>query len=488
MKKLAGRYILDSLGSFSSLAAPRPLRPYQLEAGEAIVRSVLGGEGKTFTIMMARQSGKNELAAQIEAYLLHLFARRGGQIVKAAPSYHPQIVNSILRLREVLSTPFSAGRWASRHGHAIQLGSAAIMFFSAGPGANVVGATASLLLAIDEAQDVDADVYWRNFRPMASTTGATTVLYGTAWDEDNLLEEQRRHNREREMRTGTRLNFEAPWTILAALSPTYAAFVHGEIARLGPQHPTIRTQYALEAVPTAGRLFSAALLQKMRGRHGRQIVPVGGAAYVAGIDVAGQVAGDGFDGRRMLNRRDETVITVAAVDRPQIEPGRGLPDIRVVEHYRWQGLSHAEQYERIHRLLGEIWNVRRCAVDATGVGAGLTSFLFRAMPDRIDAVAFTVKSKSELGFGLLAAVETGRLSIYESDGGETLREFWTQLRATQYRLRGSEEMEFSVPEGDGHDDFVMSLALTVRAAASIGAPAAGGLVRAQPGIDDYGGW
>lgn len=168
--------VLDSLESFSRLAAPRRLRAYQLEAGEAIVRSVLEGAGKTFTVMMARQSGKNELAAQLEAYLLHLFAGHGGQIVKAAPSYRPQIINSIIRLREVLSTDFSDGQWASRHGHSIEMGNVPIMFFSADRQANVVGATASLLLAIDEAQDVDEDVYWRSFRPMASTTRATTVL------------------------------------------------------------------------------------------------------------------------------------------------------------------------------------------------------------------------------------------------------------------------------------------------------------------------
>lgn len=130
MRKRAGRHVLESLDSFTRLAAPRPLRPYQLEAGEAIVRSVLRKEGKTFTILMARQSGKNELAAQVEAYLLHVFVRRGGQIVKAAPSYHPQIVNSVIRLQEVLSTPYSSGRWLARHGHSIELGSARVMFFS----------------------------------------------------------------------------------------------------------------------------------------------------------------------------------------------------------------------------------------------------------------------------------------------------------------------------------------------------------------------
>jgi hypothetical protein len=62
-----------------------------------------------------------------------------------------------------------------------------IMFFSAGPESNIVGATASILLEIDEAQDVAIEKYDRDLRPMASMTNATTVLYGTAWSDDTLL-------------------------------------------------------------------------------------------------------------------------------------------------------------------------------------------------------------------------------------------------------------------------------------------------------------
>lgn len=486
MRRQATGRILETLEAFSRRAAPRMLRPYQLEAGEAIVRSILRGEGGIFTILMARQSGKNELAAQLEAYLLNLYADRGGQIVKAAPSYHPQIVNSVIRLREVLSTPFSAGRWVGRHGHSIELGRARIMFFSADPAANVVGATASILLEIDEAQDVDAGTYWRSFRPMASTTGATTILYGTAWDDDNLLEQQRRHNRRLEATTGQRRNFEAPWTVLARLSPAYAAFVQGEIDRLGEDHPVVRTQFFLEPVSAGGRLFPPSLLSRLHGDHGRHRAPREGAEYIAGVDVAGQIADLGVDGKsRALNQRDDTVVTIMAVD-PDGNAD-SLPRLRVVEHYRWQGLSHAQQYERLERLLAGLWNVRRAAVDATGIGAGLASFLLRSQPTRIEPFVFSSRSKSDLGFGLLAAAETGRLTVYRDDNNGCLEEFWAQLAALRYRLRDSELLEFSAPAG-GHDDFVMSLALAVRAAERLSPPAFGGLVRSQPGPGDRDLW
>ncbi len=52
------------------------LRPYQAEAGRAIVRSVMHGEGRSFSVEIARQGGKNELSAQIEAMLLLANAHR----------------------------------------------------------------------------------------------------------------------------------------------------------------------------------------------------------------------------------------------------------------------------------------------------------------------------------------------------------------------------------------------------------------------------
>src|SRR5579872_5796504 len=437
------RRVLSSLGSFSEFAAPRRLRPYQVEAGEAIVRSVLGRKGRTITVCMARQSGKNELSAQLEAYLLNLFAFEGGQIVKAAPSFKPQVVNSMLRLQDVLEAPFSRGRWAGRQGYMLELGRARVIFFSADPAASIVGATASILLEVDEAQDVDEDVYFRGLRPMASTTRATTVLYGTPWTDDSILETQRRLNIAEEKRTGERLNFEAPWTVLAAISPPYREFVQGEIDRLGESHPTILTQYKLQPVAGAGRLFPPRLLERMRGAHPRQTEPAEGSRYVMGIDVAGQVADPTSlrSANRVLNDRDETVVTVIEIGRSGPSPETGaddeearpsaagarsepappvgsggetgnLPGLRVVQLYRWSDVSHAEQYERLLRLIREVWDPARVCVDATGIGAGLASFLVRALPTRVEPVVFTVPEKSRMGFGLLAAAETGRLTVW----------------------------------------------------------------------------
>ncbi len=54
-----------------------PLRPYQLEPFRAIWRSVRERAGLSFSVMMARQAGKNELSAQLEVWLLLRFAPLG---------------------------------------------------------------------------------------------------------------------------------------------------------------------------------------------------------------------------------------------------------------------------------------------------------------------------------------------------------------------------------------------------------------------------
>ena len=86
--------VLSDIGLFSERVIGRPLRPYQLEAARAIVASVLGRQGRTFTVMMARQAGKNELSAHIEAFLLTLFQRymrpmvQAGRVFAAVPPLH----------------------------------------------------------------------------------------------------------------------------------------------------------------------------------------------------------------------------------------------------------------------------------------------------------------------------------------------------------------------------------------------------------------
>lgn len=483
---------------FSRELVRRPLRAYQMEATCAILASLERRDGAIFTVMMARQMGKNELSAQLEAWLLRVLQHGGVSLVKASPTMRPQGMLSKRRLREVLSAVREASPvglvWREREGHIIEVGKALIAFYSANEAANVVGATAHPLLEIDEAQEVDEAKYLRDFRPMGASTNATTVLYGTAWTGETLLEHQKQQNLEWEARAarleGTRRavagpskrHFEFPWTVLAALNPDYRAYVEAEIERLGQSHPMIRTQYLLEALAEQDRLFTAAQLEQLRGTHSRLHGPrmVGGrpALYVAGVDVAGADEGaEGLDGREALAhpQRDATVVTIAEVERDEQMPG--FVSVRIVEHHEWVGLEYREQYLRLRDVLRGVWRCARVVIDASGIGAWLAAWLVEALGKQVvECFQFTRASKSVLGWELLGAVNTGRLKLYAEDGSPEGRHFWDEARQARSVHLPGQMLNFFVPVEHGHDDYLMSAALCTRAASAMAEPAASKLV------------
>jgi hypothetical protein len=104
-------------------------------------------------------------------------------------------------------------------------------------------------------------------------------------------------------------------------------------------------------------------------------------------------------------------------------------------------------------------------VDATGLGETISRLLQRTLgEDVVQAFKFSGESKSRLGYGLLAVVNGGRLKTYAADGSAEYAEFWREIDAARVAYRAGQQMSFFVAPADGHDDYVMSLALVVEAA------------------------
>jgi hypothetical protein len=325
------REVVTDVGTFGRWGLPTELRGYQVEVARAVVGSVLRGEGLTFTVLFPRQAGKNELSAQLEAFLMFRRQGKGGSIVKAAPTFKPQIVNSLMRLERMLEGLAARGQWRRVEwrrvqGYIVQLGTASCTFFSAQPDAGIVGGTANLLLEGDEAQDIEADKWDRELVPMGASGNATRVLYGTPWTDDTLLAREIERNLELERRDGLRRHFEVGWEAVAAENPAYRRHVEGEIARLGEHHPIVQTQYLLRPLSRADRLLSWEQLEKLRGEHPPLDGPADGSfdrlrmawgkgGFVAGIDVAGADEEDPESFKVQSSRfnasRDSTVLTVA---------------------------------------------------------------------------------------------------------------------------------------------------------------------------------
>ncbi len=448
------------------------LRPYQADVARAVLDSVFNRRGLTFTVEMARQAGKNELSAYLQMVLLLRNAARGGALVKAAPTFQPQALISIERVMQRLEESGLSTISRLDRGHVLRVGHCRATYLSAHPTSNVVGQTADLLLEIDEAQDVLPDKFNRDFRPMAAAQNATTVLYGTAWRSDSLLEQVKATERVGSSqsaygRAGRRRHFRYDWQEVARHNRLYGAFVEGERQRLGEEHPLFRTQYALLPVDENTRLFSRAHVVQLHGDHPRQQSPRPGAIYAAGLDLAGAplaITETEWGADRVV-QRDETVLTIA-----EIIPGHGFdePQVHIVQHYYWRGTPHGALLEQLTDLLKNVWRVRRVAVDATGIGEPMVASLQHRVGQAVQPITFTQHSKSKIGFGLLAMVNAGRLRLYADDLSSESAAARRQIHYAQAQHNANHTMNFYVPERDGRDDYLISLALAAHASAQEG--------------------
>ena len=471
---------------FSAQIMHRPLRYYQAAPMSAIYNSIQRHYGHTITVLFARQMGKNELSAHLECFLMNRYQLRGGTIIKAAPTLHPQAINSKLRLCQMLTNGLDNGLWSTNEGY-ITLGKTRALFMSGNPGANTVGLTADLLLEIDEAQDFDETKYSKDFRPMASSTNATTVLYGTAWTGDTLLEHQIATNRDLQEQDGVQRHFQYDWQALADLSPEYAAFVEAERDRLGVDHPLFRTQYSLETIAGEARFLTDQHAAQLRGSHARQSEPTPGAVYVAGIDLAGESEQPADVALSAAEpQQDAVTVTIAEVLEPDTLSPDPTPIAHVVEHYTWTGQKHAALYQTLVDILRHVWHCSHVTVDATGIGATVASFLEQALGQTVvEKFVFTSTSKSKLGYDLLAAINSGHLKTYSQNANPFLSAmFWRQVAASRYDLRNNHLLNFYVPTSEGHDDLLIGLALCNHAAGQILQAPAGTQIVQGPHYDD----
>ncbi len=116
------------------------------------------------------------------------------------------------------------------------------------------------------------------------------------------------------------------------------------------------------------------------------------------------------------------------------------PVYKAVDRRLWTGVRHASLLAQL-KALADLWQPRWVVVDATGVGAGVASFLEEALPGRVLPVRFSSVLKSRLGWGFLAVVETGRWKEWLPVEGK---------KHALYRLGEGEETAFSAPEGSSN--------------------------------------
>jgi hypothetical protein len=352
------------------------------------------------------------------------------------------------------------------------LGHARLQFFSGDPSAKVVGATADLLLSVDEAQSISPAKFDRDFDPMTASTNATRIFFGTAWTSDTLLERQRRIALQTQKIDGIQRLFYFTADDVRSLVPAYGEHVDREISEKGRNHPLIRTQYFGETLDAQSGMFNAARLALMHpplsedGGSGKNLRegPIAFLLDIAGQDESKMNALNFDEGGLGNSGRDSTALSIVAIDLSSLE-SLHKPTYHVLERHSWVGENHTAIFGKLKNL-AETWRPQHIVMDATGVGEGLWAMLDRQFPTRVIPVKFNVQEKSEIGWRFLSIIETGR--------------FHDQALTDEVRLQYShcicevlpgpaKTLRWGVPDGtrgpDGeliHDDFILADSLTAK--------------------------
>lgn len=464
--------LLAHIESFCKHASGITLRSYQIPIAHAVVDSVINHRGLSFVVMLPRQSGKNELEAQLQTYLLTLFSKLHGEMVMISPTWKPQSLNAMRRLERTLKRNLiTRDRWKRRDGYVYNVDTANCYFLSGGNDANIVGATANILLDIDEAQDILPSKFDKDISPMGASTNVTTLFCGTAWTSTTLLARELRAAAAAQEQDGIRRVFRITADDVAAEVKDYGAYVYNQVLKLGRNHPLIKTQYYAEEIDAEAGMFPPARRIMMLGQHEYQPEPARGPyAFlidVAGIDEAKREAG----AEELANpARDATTLTVVEIDFATCDdPLINAPTYRVVHRHAWHGDRHVLIYAQL-RSYAEAWQPAYTIIDATGVGAGLADFISSIRIGIVVPFIFTSASKSKLGWDFLGIIETGRFKDSKQLSSVPYQQEWLdQLYACQMSvLPGPGQLiKWGVPDGTRsvrngehlHDDWLLSAAL-----------------------------
>lgn len=446
----------------------------QVQILTRVEQAIADKQGEILTVLSSRQTAKNEMDAMLAARMLTVFQGiPGSTSIRTAPTWKPQIVQSKLRLEEHLAADplIDQDRVRWREGFLVQYGKAMLQFMSGGATSNVVGATASILLSVDEAHKIDGGKFEDDFMPFTASTNAPAVLWGVAADKLDLLHEYRSLNE------GTSRLLCFPWHVWAELSEPYAQHCASRKKKLGESHPTWLTQYCLVPCEAAGSYLKEHHRQALfSGDFPRLSGPRSGMAYAILIDIGGESELDADDDAIRMEEpgRDSTAIGILEHDPTEQVGDDEWPSCRLVQVHHWTGKKHVALTEGDSSTLKDLialaqhWRVTSGVCDARGVGHAVAKGLHRRVPC-VQAYEASNVSVSEDCYSLLAMLNAGRVQCYRGDpaADEELRELQDQARWTTYAISGHELLKIMKPTGEGsshrHIDLVKMLTYAHRA-------------------------
>ncbi len=448
----------------SEIMQMQPLYWPQVEAIKLIEQRIAEKNGGIITIRSSRQTMKNECSAMVQARALTKHYREGGEYIRTAPTWKPQIVTSRKRLERILfNDPLSKGT-RPRYGFTFERGPVSIIFLSSDRNAQVVGATASVALDLDEAHKVDAGKFEEDFSPMCAFNNVPVIMWGVAADQNDLLYEYRQKNE----KDCPENNLQYPAPIWCEIRPEYAKHFEERVAKLGIDHPVIKTQYLLEDIKALGGFLNEwQIASILSGDHKRRKSPKEGCSYVVLIDIAGEAEEEETDPfKKSFGQRDATVALVVEVDKRKLK--NDFPLFRIVDLFWWVGRSLAEgpsqlpgQQATLLKIL-ELWKPFSVVVDARGVGEQMAAY-FAGKYGEVNEYKANIQSVSDDCYDTLALANNERIKLFKDDGSDEYQEFVRQLEHTKYQIVQHDKMKLTKPKSNAHIDMVKALTYLSRA-------------------------
>jgi len=457
----------------------KPLKAEQTRILMDIEALIADGTGDTMTIRLPRQYGKNEIAAEI--HKRHLLRRcvTGGSIVRAAPTFRPQIVNSMRRLHKLCRNDplFEYERLNMAQGFIAEYGEAEVFFLSSDEKANPEGATADVALDMDEAHKTSMESYEERFVPMCASTNAPQILWGVAAAKTDLLYKTRQRNFE--LGLGHR-NIQIPAMVIAETDPIYRRHYENRVSRLGADHIVVETQYNLVDVDSIGGAFKPHHRNSLFDSiHGRQDMPIrrDGCTRVTVIDLAGEeelteeldeIQTERFDSP------DSTVIWHAEIDRMDVVSDK--PMIRILDcvrltGVRMQAVPGDDRLSTQEIILDQLnrWKPETTLIDARGLGQATARWLDKVWHGRVIQYAATRSTASEDMFDTYAYLNLGQLKMWRDDNSDEYRQLQREIVWVQRKVTDGEVANLVKPSPGKKIDMIKAITYLPRAAQDVAA-------------------
>lgn len=399
--------LVEILFAISKIIADDHIYPYQVTVLKRMFRSVIMNDGEIITILISRQAGKSfavalaivtmcvvlpKLGERFEA-LNHL--KKGMFVGIYAPSAHQanELYLKVKRfakseqIRSVYEDP-DIDTDTELHGAKWLNGSRVIQQSAAK--SSKVESTSFHLLIVDEAQDMDGEVFEFKLTPMVAHFNGSIVMSGTVKEFPGIFYKTINTNNANDIHKPDifKCNIFYDYIEVQQHNKKYKAHVDGVIKKWGKDSKYFRMAYGCEwIIDEQGTVtYPDLVLYTMQGKH--RTYRYSEAPVIVGIDL-GSV-------------RNATVATAVAIRNKDIVYDDGVTEklktCQILDWFEIEKTSYIAQRPLLLDFIKGYPNCIKVVVDNTGVGRSVFEEMQREwnLPVEMIPFNFNPKSKHEL--------------------------------------------------------------------------------------------